>query len=143
MNWGDNVTLVGAARRCGGVTLSTKWRAMTKARFIEQVWCGLAPRLRRRDIVLLDNLAAHKTPEIRALIEQRGATVRYLPPYSSYFAPIGPVSALVRRRIRAHVPRSAAALCRVAGAARRVVTPDSCRQFFAHMGYGNSSGNRG
>lgn len=143
MNWGDNLTLVGAVRRRGWVTLSTKWRAMTKARFIDWVRRGLAPRLRRRDVVLLDNLAAHKAPEVRRLIEQRGATVRYLPPYSHDFNPIEPVWALVKRRIRAHAPRSAAALRRVARAARHVVTPNHCRQYFAHMGYGNSSGNRG
>lgn len=77
MNWGDNLTLVGAVRRRGWVTLSTKWRAMTKARFIEWVRRRLAPRLQRRDVVLLDNLAAHKALEVRFFIEQRGATVRY------------------------------------------------------------------
>lgn len=62
MNWGDNLTLVGAIRRDGWLTLSTKWRAMTKACFIDWVRRGLAPRLRRGDVVLLDNLQAHKAP---------------------------------------------------------------------------------
>lgn len=142
MNWGDNLTLVGAVRRRGWVTLSTKWRAMTKQRFIEWVRYRLAPRLRRGDVVLLDNLAAHKAPEVRFFIEQRGATLRYLPPYSHDFNPIEPVWALVKRRIRACAPRSAVALRRIARAAKHVVTPYHCRQYFAHMGYGNSSGNR-
>lgn len=139
MNWGDNLTLVGAVRRRGWVTLSTKWCAMTKVRFIEWVRRGLAPRLRRGDVVLLDNLAAHKAPEVRFFIEQRGATLRYLPPYSHDFNPIEPAWALVKKRIRSHAPRTACALRRVARAARHVVTPYHCRQFFAHAGYGNSS----
>jgi len=142
MNWGDNLTLVGAVRRSGWVTLSTKWRAMTKARFIEWVRRRLAPRLRRGDVVVLDNLAAHKAPEVRHAIQQRGATLRYLPPYSHDFNPIEPAWALLKQRIRAYAPRTAIALRRVARAARHVVTPYHCRQYFAHMGYGNSSGFR-
>jgi transposase len=142
MNWGDNLTLAGALRRRGWVTLSTKWRAMTKERFIEWVRRRLAPRLRRGDVVLLDNLAAHKALEVRYFIEQRGATVRYLPPYSHDFNPIEPAWALIKKRIRTCAPRSAGALRRVARAARHVVTPYHCRQYFAHAGYGNSSGNR-
>ena len=87
MNWGDNLTLVGAIRRGGWVVLSTKWRAMTKAAFITWVQRRLAPRLRKGDIVVMDNLQAHKAPEVRALITARGARVKLLPPYSHDFNP--------------------------------------------------------
>ena len=139
MNWGDNLTLVGAIRHDGWVTLSTKWRAMTKARFLRWVRDGLAPRLRQRDIVVLDNLQAHKNPAVRVLIERRGATVRYLPPYSHDFNPIESAWGLVKKRIRGHAPRTAVALRRVARAARHVVRPHHCQQWFAYAGYGNSS----
>ena len=82
MNWGDNLTMVGAIRQDCWVTLSTKWRAMTKERFIVWVRDRLAPRLRPRDVVVLDNLSAHQASEVRALIERRGASLRFLPPYS-------------------------------------------------------------
>src|SRR5712692_10494135 len=107
--------------------------------FITWVRRRLAPRLRRGDVVLLDNLRAHKAPAVRMLIEQRGARLRYLPPYSHDFNPIEPAWALVKKRIRKHAPRTACALRRVARAARHVVTPYHCRQYFAHAGYGNSS----
>ena len=139
MNWGDNLTMIGAIRHDRWVTLSTKWRAMTKARFIRWVRDGLAPRLRRGDVVLMDNLKAHLAPEVRVLIAQRGATLRYLPPYSHDFNPIEPAWALVKQRIRTHAPRTAVALRRVARAARYVVRPHHCRQWFAHAGYGHSS----
>jgi transposase len=142
MNWGDNLTLVGAIRRTGWVVLNTNWRAMTKRAFIEWVRRRLAPRLRRGDIVLLDNLQAHKAPAVRFFIEARGATVKQLPPYSPDFNPIEPVWSLVKKHIRAHAPRTGTALRRVARAARHVVTPYHCRQYFAHAGYGHASGNR-
>ena len=50
--------------------------------YIEQI---LAPTLRPGDVVVLDNLAAHKQPEVRAAIEQAGAQLRFLPPYSPDF----------------------------------------------------------
>ena len=142
MNWGDNLTLVGAIRRCGWIVLSTKWKAMNRVAFIEWVQRRLAPRLRRGDVVLLDNLQAHRAPEVRFFIEQRGATLKPLPPYSHDFNPIEPAWSLVKRRIRDNAPRTGAALRRVARAARHVVTPYHCRQYFAHAGYGNSSGHR-
>ena len=139
MNWGDNLTLIGAIRRNRWVTLSTKWRALDTATFIQWVRRRLAPRLRRGDIVVLDNLKAHKAPDVRRLIEQRGARLRYLPPYSHDFNPIEPAWALVKQRIRTYAPRTGLVLRRVARAARYVVRPHHCRQYFAHAGYGNSS----
>jgi hypothetical protein len=68
------------------------------------------PRLRRGDIVVLDNLAAHKARRVRTLVEQAGATVRFSPPYSHDFNPIEAAWALIKKRIRAVAPRTGAAL---------------------------------
>jgi transposase len=91
--------------------------------------------LRRGDIVLLDNLAAYKARPVRDLIEQAGATVQYLPPYSYDFNPIESAWALMKKRIRAVAPRTAATLRATAQRARRVVQPHHCRSWFAHAGY--------
>jgi hypothetical protein len=69
-NWGDNLTLVGAMRVDRWLTLSTACGAMTTPRFVEWVHRRLVPRLRRGDIVVLDNLAAHKAGRVRTLVEQ-------------------------------------------------------------------------
>jgi hypothetical protein len=136
MNWGDNLTLVGAVRRRGWVVLSTKWRAMNKVAFIEWV----QRRLRRGDIVLLDNLQAHKAPEVRFFIEQRGATLKRLPPYSHDFNPIEPLWGVQRRACvcaayGTHAP-ARGSCCSVCG---DVV---SLSPVFPHAGYVNSSTHR-
>jgi transposase len=115
---------------------------MTRVDFIAWVRRRLAPRLRRGDIVVLDNLQAHKACEMRATIEARRAAVKYLPPYSHDFNLIEPVWSLVKKRIRDYAPRTREALRRVAGTARHAVTPYHCHQHFAHSGYGHSNGNR-
>ena len=85
--------------------------------------------------VVLDNLAAHKAPGIRALIEAAGATIKFLSPYSYDFNPIEPGWALVKKRIRAVVPRTAGLLRCTAQRARRVIRPRHCRSWFSHAGY--------
>lgn len=134
-NWGDNLTLVGAMRVDRWLTLSTAWGAMTTRRFIAWVRHRLVPRLRRGDIVVLDNLAAHKARRVRTLIELAGAAVRYLPPYSHDFNPIEAAWALIKKRIRAVAPRTGAALRTTAQRAGRVVRPRHCQNWCAHAGY--------
>ena len=108
---------------------------MNTTRFVAWVRRRLVPALRRGDIVLLDNLAAHKARPVRDLIEQAGATVQYLPPYSYDFNPIESAWALMKKRIRrggsAHGRHPARH--RAARAPRR--TAVHCRSWFAHAGY--------
>lgn len=139
MNWGDNLTLIGAIRLKGWVTLSTQWEAVKARTFVAWVRDRLAPRLRRGDIVLMDNLPAHKAAKVADILARYGATLKFLPPYSPDFNPIEAVWALVKKYIRAFAPRTAATLRRVARAARHAVGPDHCPAFFAHAGYVRSS----
>lgn len=135
INWGNNLTLVGAIRVDRWLTLATAWGAMTKVRFVAWVRRHLVRHLRRGDVVVMDNLAAHKAPQVRALIERVGATLRFLPPYSYDFNPIESAWALIKKRIRAVAPRTGPTLRCTAQRARRVVRPRHCRNWFAHCGY--------
>ena len=139
MNWGDNLSLIGAVRLGGWVTLGTQWKAVNAKDFIAWVRDRLAPRLRAGDIVRLDNLRAHQAPAVAALIARRGALLKFLPPYSHDFNPIEAVWALVKKYIRTFAPRSAATLRRVARAAGYAVDSYHCHQFFARAGYVISS----
>lgn len=135
INWGDNLTMVGAIRLDKWLTLATSWGAMNRPRFIRWVRRHLVPYLRLGDVVVMDNLAAHKAPQVRELIEQAGATLRFLPPYSHDFNPIEAAWALIKKRIRTVAPRTAVTLRRTAQRARRVVRSRHCQNWFAHVGY--------
>ncbi len=139
MNWSDNLSLIGAVRLGGCVTLGTQWKAVTAKDFVAWVRDRLAPRLQPGDIVVLDNLRVHKAAAVADLIARRGATLKFLPPYSHDFNPIEAAWGLIKKYIRTFAPRAGATLRRVARAARHVVDADHCYQFFAHAGYVTSS----
>ncbi len=64
-------------------------QAMNGEAFKEYLRSQLEPTLRPGDIVICDNLPAHQVADVQALIEARGATMKYLPPYSPDLNPIG------------------------------------------------------
>ena len=135
MNWGKNLTLLGAMRLTGWVLLSTMFASTNKERFVEWLGKKLLPRLAPGDVLLMDNLSAHHDSRVEPLCAAHGVRVIYLPPYSHDFNPIEPGWALQKQQVRRHAPRSPAALRRVARRARFRITPRHCRQWFAHAGY--------
>lgn len=135
MNWGDNLTMIGAIRVDRWLTLSTGWETVNTDRFDVWVRRCLAPKLRRGDVVVLDNLWAHKRPHVRELIEARGARLQFLPPYSPDLNPIEAAWGLIKKRIRSVAPRSGSALRRTAQRAWRVIRPRHCQNWYAHAGY--------
>ena len=100
--------------------------------YVEQV---LVPTLRPGDVVVLDNLAVHKQPEVRTAIEQAGALVRFLPPYSPDFNPIELAFAKLKAFLRAARPRSFDQVCSLMAIALELFTPDECAAYARHCGY--------
>ena len=100
--------------------------------YVEQV---LVPTLRPGDVVVLDNLAAHKQPEVRAAIEQAGARLRFLPPYSPDFNPIEQAFAKLKAFFRTFRPRTFDHVCELLAAALGLVMPDECANYVRHCGY--------
>ena len=100
--------------------------------YIEQI---LVPTLRPGDVVVLDNLSAHKQPEVRTAIEQAGARLRFLPPYSPDFNPIEQAFAKLKAFFRASRPRSFDDVCAVLAAALGLFMPDECANYVRHCGY--------
>jgi transposase len=100
--------------------------------YVEQV---LAPTLRRGDVVVLDNLAVHKQPEVRAAIEATGAQIRFLPPYSPDFNPIEMAFAKLKAFLRAARPRTFDHVTALTAAALALFTPAECRNYVRHCGY--------
>lgn len=125
-----------AARGLHGVT--APWvveGAMNTATFETYVEFVLCPTLRRGEIVVLDNLSAHKSARVDELIAARGARVEFLPPYSSDFNPIALCWATVKTALRTAKARTFEALLDALAKALRAVTPQDARAWFAHCGY--------
>jgi transposase len=106
--------------------------AVTFRAYVEQI---LVPTLQPGDVVVLDNLAAHKQPEVRAAIEAAGARLRFLPPYSPDFNPIELAFAKLKAFFRAARPRTFDHVCELMAVALGLFMPDECRNYVRHCGY--------
>lgn len=95
--------------------------------YVEQV---LLPTLKPGDIVVMDNLPAHKPAGVREAIERVGATLAFLPPYSPDFNPIENAFAKLKAILRARAERSIAALWDAVGAIVGLFSPDECANYF-------------
>ncbi len=100
--------------------------------YVEQC---LAPALVPGDIVVMDNLASHKVAGVREAIEQVGASVWYLPPYSPDLNPIEKLWSKVKAWLRRIAARTVAGLIQAIGDALRAVDADECRAYFRSCGY--------
>ena len=128
-------TLVSAIRRDGVAAALVFEGATDEAAFRAFVRGQLVPCLRPGDIVVLDNLAAHKVSGVARAIRKAGAGLWYLPPYSPDLNPIEKVWAKVKGLLRKAEARTTEALWEAIGAALRAVTPQDCENSFAHCGY--------
>ena len=110
-----------------GATTSVLFEA-----YLEQV---LAPTLRRGQVVVMDNLSAHKGERVRELIEERGCELIYLPSYSPDLNPIEEAFSKIKGLVRKAEARSREALVEAIGWALCAVTSRDARAFFEHCGY--------
>ena len=95
----------------------------------------LAPTLRPGDIVIMDNLPAHKVSGARAAIERTGARLLFLPPYSPDFNPIEQAIAKIKALLRKAAARTVEGLDAAIAAALDTFTPDECANYFTNSGY--------
>jgi transposase len=100
--------------------------------YVEQV---LVPTLEPGDIVIADNLPAHKVPGVQEAIENAGASLRYLPPYSPDFNPIEKAFAKLKAYLRKISARTVDALWDAVADAIRTFTSAHCRNYFVSCGY--------
>jgi transposase len=100
--------------------------------YVEQI---LAPTLKPGDIVILDNLGAHKVAGVREAIEATGARLLYLPPYSPDFNPIEQLFAKLKALLRKAAERSVEALWNRIADLLGAFTPNECANYFRNAGY--------
>lgn len=96
---------------------------------------GLAPHLKPGQVVVLDNLPAHKSPKVDALIESAGARVLRLPPYSPDFNPIEMAISKIKSILRKLARRSVDALIEAIDQAMNQITAQDALGFIRHCGY--------
>jgi transposase len=135
--WGhwQTTTFVGALRG-GGITAPMVIDgAMNGPAFLAYVRQVLAPSLAVGDIVVLDNLSAHKVAGVRAAIEAAGATLRYLPPYSPDLNPIELAFAKLKGLLRKAAARTKEALHGAIAQAIDAFAPAECSNYLRHDGY--------
>ncbi len=98
----------------------------------------LAPCLRPRDIVIMDNLKSHKVDGVRQAIKARGAFLLYLPAYSPDLNPIEQAYAKLKALLRKAAARSKEELWQAIAEALEQFSPAECKNFFLNAGYGSS-----
>lgn len=126
-----------AGLRCHGLTAPfVVDRPMNRRIFETYVETQLAPTLSAGDVVILDNLAAHKSPKAEAAIKARGAWMLFLPPYSPDFNPIEMAFAKLKAHLRKRAIRTIDALWQAIGDICSLFSPNECRNYFEEAGYG-------
>jgi transposase len=100
--------------------------------FLEQV---LGPKLRVSDVVVLDNLPSHKRERVRTLIEERGAELRYLPPYSPDLNPIELVFSKIKQLLRSLAIRTRETLWQSMQTVLDAITASDAANRYRHAGY--------
>jgi transposase len=129
------LTMIAAMTVRGVRTAVTVDAATDGEIFLRFVTEALVPTLAPGDVVVMDNLQAHKVSGVREAIERAGASLLYLPPYSPDLSPIEPMWSKVKQALRSLAARTVDVLQEAVTAALQSVTPSDCEGFFRHCGY--------
>ena len=134
-NRGKNTTLLASMSVQGmGPSLAVEGATNSEVfeTYVERV---LAPTLRKGQVVVMDNLSAHKGERVRELIEGRGCELLYLPSYSPDLNPIEEAFSKIKGLIRKAEARSREALLEAMGMAIAALSAQDARRYFEHCGY--------
>lgn len=135
----ETLTLMSAVRLDGVVApilLDGPVNAETFAGYVEEC---LLPELEPGDILIMDNLPAHKSARITQAVENAGCILVYLPPYSPDLNPIENMWSKVKAILRKRAARTFEALLEAVAEALRAITFEDCDGYFQHCGYGDTS----
>ena len=128
-------TMLAAVRLDGPLAAVTIDAAVDAESFVLWTQEVLVPCLHPGDVVVMDNLPAHKHPGVAEAIEASGARLLYLPPYSPDFNPIEPMWSKIKTALRAAAARTFESLGTAIDDAFASITPQDCQGFFRHCGY--------
>ena len=129
------ITFVAALRHNKMVAPMVLDGPINGAAFVAYIEQCLVATLKRGDIVVIDNLPAHKVPGVKDAIEAAGATLQYLPQYSPDLNPIEMPFSKFKAFLRKVAERTVRGLCRRIRSFVPTVSPKECRNYFRHAGY--------
>ena len=132
---GSNISVVGALHAGGVIAFDARDGAYDGERFLMFLENKLIPKLRKGDIVFMDNVRFHKVDGIRESIEATGAELHYLPPYSPEMNPIEEVWSFFKNLMRKAAARNVPKLVDALMSAMVAVTREIAGAFFTHAGY--------
>jgi transposase len=135
LNRGTNVTMVSLLTIDGVDALRTFEGSMNTERFVAYIKEEVVPLLTPKDVLIMDNLTAHHAQEVKALVESKKATIRFLPPYSPDLNPVDFCWSKVKRILRKLGKRSVEKLVGAITHAFSTVTPNDARGWFLNCGY--------
>ena len=128
-------TFIAGLRQSGIIAPMVLDVPMTGAAFRAYVEQALAPELQPGDVVVMDNLAAHKMAGIEEAIAAAGANLLYLPPYSPDLNPIEQLIAQLKALLRKAAARTKEVLWATTGQLLDLILPSECRNYLANSGY--------
>jgi transposase len=131
----ETVTFIAGFRQTGIVAPMLIKGAMNGEAFLAYIKKCLVPTLKRKDIVVIDNVSFHKVAGVEEAIQARGAELRYLPQYSPEFNPIESVFHPLKTLLRKAAERTIKGLERRVGSFIRALEPSECMSYFRHAGY--------
>jgi transposase len=131
-----SVTMICAVRLSGVFAAHSFVGSMNGKKFCDWVKTSLAPGLVKGDVVIMDNLSAHKNKDARKAIEAVGARVEFLPEYSPDFNPSENVWSKTKTTLRRMGKRTVDGLLSVIDTVVSLVTPSDCKGYIEHCGYG-------
>lgn len=129
------LTILGAISVEGIVTAATVDAPTDADVFRTFITEALVPALRAGQVVVMDNLAAHKIAAVREAIERAGCRLVYLPPYSPDFSPIEPMWSKLKQALRSAARRTVGELIDAIGTAFTTISDSDCVGYFRHCGY--------
>jgi transposase len=134
-NWGDNISIISAMGHEGLRATMSVAGAVDGDVFLIYMRDVLCPELKPGDVVVMDNLGAHKVEGVREAIEAVGASLVYLPPYSPDLNPIEHCWSKIKTALRAAAARTREALDEALSTAITAVSADNAQAWFRSCGY--------
>ena len=135
-NRGKNTTLLASITLLGGMGETMAVEGSTdKEVFEAYIEHALAPTLEAGQLVIMDNLPAHKPARVRELIEEQGCELIYLPAYSPDLNPIEEAFSKIKAMLRRVGARTKDALVDALGEALSAISAQDARGYFDHAGY--------